>query len=176
MSVISLYLLFCMVMVVITDLRSYTIPNWLVSSLFILYPIIIYFYHAPIDWHAGLIAMGVTFVIGYIIFVMRWMGGGDIKLIIGCSLWVGMHHLVDFIFLMTVIGGVFSVALWVIRKLLAFVCTKSKTSVLPRLLRDGAPVPYGVAIASSFVYLMWMGQVAGTSIRGIQQYIPAISF
>lgn len=172
MSIISLYLLFCMVMVVITDLTRYTIPNWLVGSLFLLYPVMIYMSRVPVDWHSGLIAMGITFVIGYIIFVMRWMGGGDIKLIIACSLWVGMQHIVDFLFLMTVIGGIFSVLLLVMRKVIAVAPIKGNANTRPRILREGAPVPYGVAIASSFVYMMWMGQVTGTSLRGLHQYIP----
>ena len=164
MFILSLYLLFAMVMVMAVDLTRYTIPNWLVGSVLVAYPVMAYLSPVPVDWQGALMAIGICFAVGYILFLKKWMGGGDIKLIIVISLWMGMEHLLDFLFLMTIIGGVFSVILLVGRKLLAGVLTTQKVAELPRVLKPGAPVPYGVAIASSFIYMMWKGQVPGIGI------------
>lgn len=161
MSVISLYLLFSMGVVIVIDMTRYMIPNWLVGSLLMIYPIMLYVAPAPVDWQGALTGMAICFVTGYLLFLKRWMGGGDIKLIVACSLWVGLVHLVDFLFLMTVIGGLFSLLLLAGRKILAAMLVEDKRARLPRLLQVDAPVPYGVAIAGSFLYMMWAGQVAG---------------
>lgn len=164
MFILSLYLLFAMLMVMVIDLTRYTIPNWLVGSVLAAYPVMAYLSPAAVDWQGALVAIGICFVVGYILFLKNWMGGGDIKLIIVCSLWMGTQHLLDFLFLMTIIGGVFSVILLVGRRILSGVLTPQKLSELPRILKPGAPVPYGVAIAGSFIYMMWSGQVAGIGI------------
>ena len=166
MPIITLYLLFAMIMVIASDVSRYTIPNWLVGSLLVLYPIAVYVSPVPIDWIGGLYALVICFAVGYIIFTMRWMGGGDIKLIIACSLWVGLNSLLDFIFLMTLVGGIFALSLLFGRKALSFIPLKGDKE-LPRILTVGAPVPYGVAIAFSFLYLLWAGQLAAASLKGI---------
>ncbi len=167
MPIISMYLLFCMVMTILVDMTRYTIPNWLVGSMLVLYPIAVFLAPGTIDWYSGLQAMGIAFAVGYIIFVMRWMGGGDVKLIIVCCLWIGMKHIVDFLFLMTLLGGLLSLALLMGRKLLVFALVRQKIEALPRILQEGAPVPYGLAIATAFLYCMWMGQVSATSLRAL---------
>ena len=160
MQIISIYLLFSMLAVLVSDTSRYIIPNWLVASLLLLYPAAVYLSPTPIDWMGGLYALGISFVVGYLIFAMRWMGGGDIKLIMACSLWVGVSGMLDFLFLITLVGGLFGVLLLVLRKAVLFLPIKGKAEELPRILRPRAPIPYGVAIASSFLYMLWIGQVA----------------
>lgn len=158
MLIIETYLMFAMMVVIWFDITRYIIPNWLSASLLMLYPIAVWLSPQPVDWKMALVAMGIVFAVGYFIFMMKWMGGGDIKLLTVCSLWVGLSHLIDFLFLVALAGGAMSVVLWGVRKFEPHLSQGGRK--LPRLLKDGEPVPYGVAIAVGFVLLFWMGKIS----------------
>jgi prepilin peptidase CpaA len=164
MSVIVVYLIFSMLAVLWFDSTSYIIPNWLVGLLLLTYPVAVYMAPHAVDWKMATAGMGVVFVVGYIIFAMKWMGGGDIKLMTVLSLWVGLRALPDFIFIVALIGGVFAVGVWVIRKALPYLPKKPDSAPLPRILRDNEPIPYGIAIAFTFLLLMWMGKIPALAI------------
>lgn len=162
MSVIAIYLIFAMFAVMVFDVTRFIIPNWLVSSLLALYPLAVWLSPVSIDWKMALVAFGVVFAVGYFIFAMRWMGGGDIKLMIVCALWVGWGQtLLDFILITTLLGGLLSVVLWVTRK---FEPYYAKTKPAPRILRNGEPVPYGIAIAATMLILLGMGKIPAAGI------------
>jgi prepilin peptidase CpaA len=156
MTAISIYIVFSMVAVIIYDVTRYIIPNWLVGSLLVLYPVAVLLSPHTVDWLMALAAMGVVFILGYIVFALRLMGGGDIKLITVCALWVGWSGLLEFIFLTAMIGGAASIVLWLLRKLIPFL---RLTKVPPRILRPGEPVPYGVAIAAAMLYFQYLGKL-----------------
>lgn len=142
------------------DATRYTIPNWLVGLLLILYPVAVLMSPAAIDWQMGLAAAAVLFVAGFIVFLLKLMGAGDIKLIAAIGLWIGWgQNLIDYIVYMTLLGGLLAIGLWLGRKILPFVTAKKQTD-LPRILREGAPVPYGLAIASAFLIMLYMGRIA----------------
>lgn len=157
MMVITLYLLFSIFAVLWFDMRQYIIPNWLVASLLALYPVAVFFSPSEIDWPMALLALFVVFVAGYVIFAMKWMGAGDIKLLAVCSLWVGWENLLNFILMVTVLGGLFSAGLWGMRKVLPTL--PHSLANVPRILRDGEPVPYGVAIALGLLWMLVMRQI-----------------
>ena len=161
MSVIAVYLIFSMLAVMWFDVTRFIIPNWLVGLLLLTYPVAVMMSHNAIDWKMAVAGMALVLVVGYIVFALKWMGGGDIKLLTACALWVGLANLADFVFLVAVIGGVFSVGVWGIRKVLPLL--PKKPASLPRILREGEPVPYGVAIAFGFLILLWMGRIAALS-------------
>ncbi|MFO0388483.1 MAG: prepilin peptidase [Alphaproteobacteria bacterium] len=154
---ITVFLICAMLLVLYFDITRYIIPNWLCGLLLILYPIGVYMSAVPVDWQKGLMAMGIVFVVGYIIFSRNWMGGGDVKLLIVTSLWVGLAKLMDFMFFVAILGGVLSVALYIVRKLPLVVQRAQK---MPRILRVGEPVPYGIAISIGFLLMMKMGNIA----------------
>ena len=159
MNVISAYLIFSMLAVLWFDTTRYIIPNWLVGLLLATYAFAVFTAPFPVDWKMAMAGMAVTLACGYIIFALKFMGAGDIKLITALALWVGLQNLPDFLFITSVIGGVLSLALWGGRKLLPYVPQCPKKDNLPRILQDGAPVPYGVAIAIAFLIMMWIGKV-----------------
>lgn len=154
MEIISLYLLFAMAATMWFDVTRYTIPNWLISSLLILYPVAVYLSPHAADWRMALAAMAVVFVAGYVVFAMRIMGGGDVKLITVLALWVGWHYLPEYVIWFALIGGVFTIFLIVMRKIWPLVPMKT-----PRIFQPKAPVPYGVAIAGAFLYFMYLGKI-----------------
>lgn len=164
MTIITLYLLFAMLAVLWFDVTRYVIPNWLVGSLLVLYPVAVWLAPHPVEWKMALAAMLGVFAVGYGVFAMKWMGGGDIKLIVVCALWVGLGNLADFAFLFAVIGGVFSAGVWGLRKALPMVPQFAGKS-LPRLLRDGEPIPYGVAIVLGFFIMFWSNKIPAVSLH-----------
>lgn len=153
--IITLYLLFCMLAVLWFDTTRYIIPNWLNASLLVLYPVAVYLAPTSVDWQHALLGTAIVFAVGYLIFAKGWMGGGDVKLIVVCSLWVGWAGLLDFVVLFAILGGVLSVALYAGRKAMPYL----KLQKLPRILQDKQPVPYGIAIALAFLLMMKMGKI-----------------
>jgi len=158
MFVIEIYLIFSMLAVIWFDLTRYIIPNWLSASLLLLYPLGVYMAQHSVDWKMAIVGMLIVLVVGYGIFVMKWMGGGDIKLLTVCSLWVGLHNLLEYLFYVTLLGGGMSVGILVLRKVIPFV-PQLVGRKMPRILQDGAPVPYGVVIAGGFLIMIWTGEI-----------------
>lgn len=157
MLAIKIYLIFSILAILWFDVRRYIIPNWLVASLLALYPVGVLLAPQAVDWKMALAGMAAVFVVGYAVFAFKWMGAGDVKLITVCSLWAGLPHLLDFIFMVAVLGGLFSAGLWGVRKTLPTL--PHKFTELPRILREGEPVPYGVAIALGFLWIIVTRQI-----------------
>ena len=154
MEIIKLYLVFSMCAVMWLDVTRFRIPNWLCAGVLLAYGAAMLI--VPMPWISGLQALAIFFAVGYVLFALRLMGGGDVKLLAVCALWVGLPHAADYISLVAIIGGVYALALWLGRKVLALLPLKK---VLPRLLREGEPIAYGVAIALAFLWMMYKGQV-----------------
>lgn len=153
-----------MVTVMFFDLTRYLIPNWLVGLMLALYPVMLVMTPLPVDWlYALLIAAGV-FAGGLVIFAKKWMGGGDIKLLIVCALWAGTGGALELLLYTGVLGGVLSLGLWLLRPAIAWYASRRPAPpVIPRLFTIGEPVPYGLAIASAFLIILWMGKIPGLS-------------
>ncbi len=142
-----------MLAVIFYDVREFIIPNTLVIAIAMLYLPGFYFLNLnPIN---GLTMGGIVLVLGMALFALKVMGGGDIKLLAALALWTGWSEVTfTFIFTMAVLGGVFAVAVLVLRRF-AFMLPAH----LPRILRAGEPIPYGVAIALAFLYVLWKGLI-----------------
>jgi prepilin peptidase CpaA len=157
MSIIMLYLVASMLAVIYFDVTRFIIPNWLVGSLLIAYPLAVILSPVAVDWKMALVGMLGVFALGYVIFALRVMGGGDVKLIIVLSLWVGLEKLAVFGINFAIIGGVFTLFLLLVRKIIPVVAGSGKK--LPRIIRNKEPVPYGVAIAGAFLLMLAVGDV-----------------
>ena len=161
--IITLLLTLLMLLTIYWDARRYLIPNWLVLGVVILYPL--YLFLAPegveIDWKIGLIAAGVAFVIGFILFNFRVMGGGDVKMLAACFLWVPADAIIRFIIYVGLLGGALTIGLLLMRPIVtAFIArTSGDAKQLPRLFTHGEPVPYGLAIAGGMLLLLWHGNI-----------------
>ena len=158
MMIITLYLVFAMLATLWLDVTRYKIPNWLVGSLLLLYPVAVYISPQLVDWKMSLLGMLAVFLIGYGVFSMRWMAGGDVKLITVLALWVGPQQLIGFVMLFAIIGGVFSLLIIGARRIEPMM-PWPKGFIIPRILQKDAPMPYGVAIASAFLWMMWIQQI-----------------
>ncbi len=156
-------LLSCFMLAVIYfDLTGYIIPNWVVGTLIVLYPFFVLMNGGGIDWLGALVMFALTFLAGLVIFRLRFMGGGDVKLLMALSLWVGKSQMYNFILYVALLGGVLALALWFGRPTYAWALGRlGKNWPVPRLLTEGEPMPYGLAIAVAFLGMLWLEQLPG---------------
>lgn len=146
------------------DLTRYIIPNWINATLLALWPVMLLvsptFPEGFVFWHSLLVFL-VVFGVGIIIFMFGFSGGGDVKLLAVLSLWTGTQSTILLLLFMSLLGGGLAVGCLLIRPIVAKFTPIEKAASLPRILRYKEPVPYGIAIALAFLYLVWTGQVAG---------------
>lgn len=146
------------------DLTRYLIPNWLVGVIFALYPAMLMLStELPEDfsiwWSLGIFAA--TFAIGFIFFALRWMGGGDVKLMTVLALWSGKEAGLEFLVYTAALGGVLALLLMLGRPMVARFAHTTNPEDLPRVLRHREPLPYGLAISIGFLIVLWLGMVPG---------------
>ena len=102
------------------------------------------------------VAAAIVFAVGIIGYAFKIMGAGDIKLISAVSLWAGLSELPAFLLFVAITGGVLTLLLVVLRRVL-FLGMASFEPLhgvqLPRILLTGEHVPYGVAIAAGGIWL-----------------------
>ncbi len=158
----AIALMLCMVWVVVSDAVHYIIPNTLNALLLALY--IAAALMLPITaWLPAFGTAALMLVVGLGLFSLGIMGGGDIKLLVVLSLWTGWGMATpQFIFLTAIAGGLLVVVVLLLRLILPTLWLKWRpTKNLPRLLVRKQPVPYGIAIAVAFAWLLVTGRVAG---------------
>ena len=150
-------LAFSMVAVMLLDITRYIIPNLLNLGILVLYIAAAYMLGLPFGW--ALLAAGVTLLFGLGLFALGLMGGGDIKLLVVLMLWTGWSIVsLQFVMMTAVFGGVLVVVVLLMRATLPPLFSAGK---LPRILTRKEPVPYGVAIAGAFLFLLSQGMIAG---------------
>lgn len=155
-----------MLMVLAYDVTRYVIPNWLVAVVLALWPAVLW--SAPpgaVDWMMALLVGVGMFAVGFALFATRLMGGGDVKLLAVCGVWTGLDALASYLLAVAVLGGVLSLVLLFLRPALAFTLARRENPPsLPRVLTQGEPVPYGVAIGIGFLIVLWMGKLPGVAV------------
>ena len=124
-----------LIVAAVIDVRTFTISNWLNAAVALLAPL--YWLSVGLDpWPGMAIQLGVAaavFALFALTFVIGMMGGGDVKLAAALALWFAPADVVKFLVLMSLAGGVLTLAI------LAWHRLKK---------RPGRPeIPYGVAIA-----------------------------
>lgn len=138
---------FCMLFAAISDMLSMTIANRVSVLLVVVFALV-----APLTgmewaaygWHfaAGALVLAVTFGL----FAMGGMGGGDAKLLAATAVWMGLNiHLVEYLVVSTIIGGLLTLAILLYRKspLAAFT---GRNPFLRHFADDTTGVPYGIAL------------------------------
>jgi prepilin peptidase CpaA len=139
-----------------TDLTLRRLPNTWVSAyalLFLPYAWAIDMEWMQLSWHVtvGLFALMLTVVL----FVMRIMGGGDVKLWGALLLWVGPQGAIAAVFIATVSGALLGVFGWMASQILKR-SRKPRGAPLFRMLSAARGVPYGVGLAIAGLQNLWV--------------------
>lgn len=131
------------------DLASYTIPNWLPAALVAAFAVFLLaagMTPAMAGWH--LLAGFLGLAIGFTLFALGYIGGGDAKLFAAVALWLGLDlDLMSYVLIASVLGGALTLALLALRKL-PMPARLTGQSWLVRLHDERAGIPYGVALAA----------------------------
>jgi len=126
------------------DAATFTIPNWISIALVVLF--IPYAVSTPeMTWGnigTHLLVAGIAFAVGFALFAMNVLGGGDVKLMTATLLLIGNDGLDNFLVIVALTGGVLSVGaivLYVLRRRLIYIKGKSLRHI---------HLPYGLALCA----------------------------
>jgi len=139
----------------VKDVTSFTIPNWIPLALAAAFPAAALTAGVPLPDLALHGAVGVAaLVLAMILFALRWVGGGDAKLLAAAALWLGWPQALVFLMVTAIAGGALALALLGLRSPMLRPITTLGPAWFTRLASPGENVPYGVAIAMGalFVY------------------------
>lgn len=137
----------------VEDAWRYRIANGLclgVVALYVAYVMAGGLAGIAVDWLSGLAAAAAVFVGGFVLFSLRLVGGGDVKLLSAAGLWAGLADLPLLLVATCLAGGLLAVSLIAAK---AVTLLRRPLELRPSgaaLLRAAIaqPAPYGVAIAA----------------------------
>lgn len=131
----------------LNDLTTMKIPNWV--SLALMAAFIPAGLLAGLPWTAFAAHFGIgaaVLCVGVGLFALRWIGGGDAKLMAAAALWLGPDGLLPFVLYVCLAGGAFCLLLLSARTWLQ-VYALNGPGWVARLMQPKGDIPYGVAIA-----------------------------
>jgi prepilin peptidase CpaA len=145
----ALLLPFALLLIVaaVKDALTMKIPNWISLALVGAFAVIAPFLLPPAVLGMNLLIGLGALVVGFAFFALKWLGGGDAKLLAASSLWVGWSGLPEFLIWTALAGGALALALMTARKAAFFLPVVIGEGALGRLLAPEGDMPYGVAIA-----------------------------
>jgi prepilin peptidase CpaA len=139
----------------VSDLTTMTIPNRLTIGLAVAFvPVALLSHLSLVGWgiHIGLGLAGL--LLGMTLFALRFMGGGDAKLIAAAALWLGFKGCLALLIYTAIFGGVLTLGIMALRQFFSLYGPK-----LPRWLgqhfEPTGGIPYGIAICVGGIAAIW---------------------
>jgi len=130
------------------DIASYTIPNFVQLALIAAFAAFVFAAGmAPATIGAHLLAGFIGLVLGFTLFALGYIGGGDAKLFACVLLWLGFANLLDYAVVASLMGGALTVFFIVLRAL-PLPAALTKQAWILRLHDAKGGIPYGVALAA----------------------------
>ncbi len=136
------------------DIASFTIPNFLTLALmaaFGAFALAAGFSAADIGWHV--LAGFVGLFVGFTLFALGFIGGGDAKLFAAVLLWLGLKDLLPYALLASVFGGILTLALMLLRRC-PLPALFSRQAWIVKLHDARSGIPYGVALSAGAFFLL----------------------
>jgi prepilin peptidase CpaA len=136
------------------DIASFTIPNFIQVALLVVFAALVFALGmSPAVFAAHLLAGFVGLMIGFTLFALGYVGGGDAKLFACVALALGLHDLLDYAMTASIFGGVLTLCLLAGRRV-PLPRILAEQSWILRLHDEREGIPYGVALAlGAFVIL-----------------------
>lgn len=129
------------------DLFTMTISNKLVLILVASFFALALLVNLPLQQVAMHISCAaVVLVVAFVMFALRWIGGGDAKLAAATTLWLGYGLTLPYLVYAAVFGGVLTLAILALRRL-PLMPIVTRFQWLERLHDRKSGVPYGIALA-----------------------------
>ena len=148
------------------DVASYRIPNGFIVAVTVLFFVVASLHWKEVAWLSHLGALGLVLGGGMFLYAFGQMGAGDVKLLAALALWAGVFAVVALLFWVSLCGLVGMFIILLLRRLVPWLQARGLIFVqrpLPRVLRRGEGVPYGIGIApgaiiASLSFPMWLWQ------------------
>jgi prepilin peptidase CpaA len=136
------------------DVASFTIPNFLQLALIAAFAVFVMAAGmAPLTIGEHLLAGFLGLIVGFTLFALGYIGGGDAKLFACVVLWLGFSNLLDYALVASLLGGALTV-LFVVMRQLPLPAALTRQAWIMRLHDAKGGIPYGVALAAgAFVIL-----------------------
>ncbi|HEY8384446.1 MAG TPA: prepilin peptidase [Microvirga sp.] len=138
----------------ISDLMTMTIPNRI--SIFLVAAFALTAVAAGLPMQQVLLAIGagmLVLAVGFALFALGWIGGGDVKLAAATVIWVGWDLTLDYLLVAMVGGGLLTLVLLSMRSL-PLPSFALGWGWLARLHDRKTGVPYGIALAGAAILLL----------------------
>jgi prepilin peptidase CpaA len=145
----------CLFWAAFSDLTTMTIPNRLNIALAVAFvPVALLTHLSLAGWgiHFGLGLAGLA--LGMVFFALRFMGGGDAKLLAAASLWLGFEGFIALFIYTAIYGGVLTLGLMSMRRYFAIHGPKMPPW-LGRHFEPKGDIPYGIAICAGGIAAIW---------------------
>ncbi len=136
-----------MIFAALADLFTMTIPNRISLVLIAAYFVLALYLRLPLATVGLHVSCGVAMlVVTFAMFHMGWIGGGDAKLAAATALWLGWQSLFEYGLVASLVGGVLTVSLVILRR---YDLPEKLLSVgfIAKLAEKNGGVPYGIALA-----------------------------
>lgn len=141
------------------DIASYTIPNFLQIALLASFAVFVLATGmAPQMIAAHLLAGFIGLAIGFTLFALGLIGGGDAKLFACIALWLGFHNLPEYALLTSILGGALTVVLLGARRLPLPQALNGQSWILKLHEARGA-IPYGVALSAGAFFVLPQAEI-----------------
>ena len=137
-----------------TDLRSRQIANWLTGAIALTAPLF-WWANGLSLWPEVAVQVGVavaTFAVLAVLFALRAMGGGDVKLLTALALWIAPVMFLKLVVIMALLGGVLTLIFG--------------ARHIMRRQRDKIAIPYGVAIAMAGLWVLGTAYLPSAATAG----------
>lgn len=144
-----------MIAAAVYDATTLTIPNWISIFLVALFPIAAL--GAELSWAEIGIHAAVGFaalLVGMGLFATGVIGGGDAKLFAASALLVGAADFAPYILAVALAGGALGCLLLAVRWAAAKFDVYGHLNWLSHIAKQGAGIPYGVAIAAGGLFIL----------------------
>jgi prepilin peptidase CpaA len=136
------------------DLASFTIPNFLPAALlglFAVFAVAAGLSLPAIGFH--LLAGFLGLFLGFTLFALGFIGGGDAKLFAAVLLWLGFKDLLPYTLLASIAGGFLTLGLLLARQW-PLPGALARQAWIAKLHDARSGVPYGVALAAGAFVLL----------------------
>ncbi|WP_332688950.1 A24 family peptidase [Devosia sp.] len=130
-----------------SDLLTMRISNKLVLLLVVGFCVVAISINLPLQQFAMHVTCAlVVLAVGFVLFALRWIGGGDAKLAAATTLWLGFGLTLPYLVYAALLGGVLTLLILALRNM-PLTPFLARFRWLERLHDRKSGVPYGIALA-----------------------------
>lgn len=139
----------------VSDIISYKIPNVVVLTIILLFPVYVLVTPTEVDWLLSLAVFAGAMVVGMLLFRFGVFGAGDAKLVAAILLWADPGMAPFAVFVASLVGGVAAVIMITPAR---FFIASALSSLGQKSLGDKVlahNMPYGIALAAGGLFVTW---------------------